>query len=90
MLKTQFQSQVNSKLLIYLGCNVTIPLEDMGRVPQHIRGSTAGFWMRRNASEKLPVSLGLISKTETVCRWRDRFRSTGQVKDHPSAERPMG
>ena len=34
----------------------------MGRVPRHIRGRIAGFWMRGNASEKLPVSLGLIPK----------------------------
>ena len=50
------------KLLISLRCNVTLPLEDMGRVPQHINGRIAGCWMRENSSEILPVSLGLIPK----------------------------
>ena len=60
--KTQFLSQVNSKRLIYLGCNVILPLEDLGLLSQHIRGRIAGCCMRGNASERQPVSLGLIAK----------------------------
>ena len=39
---TQFLSQVSSKLLIYLNRDVTLPFENMGRVPQHIRGRNTG------------------------------------------------
>ena len=60
--KTQFLSQVHSYILIYISCNVALPLEDMGRVPQHIRGGLQGCWMRGKASVKLPVSLELITQ----------------------------
>ena len=49
--KTQFLSQVSSKLLIYLGCNVNLPLKNVGRVPQHIRRRIVGCWMRGNAPD---------------------------------------
>ena len=83
--KSQFLSQVSSTLLIDLGCNVTLPLEDMGRVPQHIRGKIAGCWMRGKVSEKLPVSLRLISK-QYVDGWMDyvllaRLKAVRELED---------
>ena len=75
--KTQFLiSQLNPKLLIYLNCNVTLPLEDIGWVHKHIMGRIVSCWMQGNASEIL-----LRIDRETICRWRDKFRCTGEVKD---------
>ena len=69
------------------GCYVTVPLEDMGRVPQHIRGEKCsldvGKFVRETARQ-------LKTDTGTICRWRwrDRFRSTCEVKDRPCVGRP--
>ena len=59
-IETQFQSQVSSKLLIYFSRNVTFPLEDMGRVSQHVRGRIVGLLDAGKGVRKTATSLGWI------------------------------
>ena len=86
--KKERKKEKKKHLLIYLRCNVTVPLEDMGRVPQHIRGENCaldvGKFVRETARQ-------LRTDTGTICRWRwrGRFRSTCEVKDRPCVGRPM-
>ena len=87
-LKKQKTKQNKKKhLLIYLRCNVTVPLEDMGRVPQHIQGENCGLDVGKFVRE---TARQLRTDTGTICRWRwrDRFRSTCEIKDRPCVGRP--
>ena len=78
---------MNLKLLIYLGCNVTF-----GRpgaiLPHHIRyqGENCGLLDAGKCVRETARQLRIDQ--ETICRWRDRLRSTGEVNDRSSAGRP--
>ena len=89
--KNKTKKKKKKNLLNYLRCNVTVPLEDMGRVPQHIRGENCGLDVGKFVRE---TARQLRTDTGTICRWRwrDRFRSTCEVKagvkDRPCVGRP--
>ena len=84
--KTHFLSQVSSKLVIYLSCNVTLALEDIGQVLQHISWRITGLLDAGKGIRETVRQLHFYPAT--VRRWRDKFCATGEVKDRLCAERP--